>query len=1827
MSLWNSFKKKIEDTWETADFWDKEENAQQVQARQPVVQPPVNNGGLRVTQNAPRTQDLYVAPPTQRSTVTVDNSYKPRTLTLPEPVQPKTAEDFVNQGLDSGKSWELIAKETGLDLNDIQAFSQATRPNYGVARMERPQQGNLNKFRDVLDANTEADKWRRQQGNDQVRPAEQKALTLVNPGNVVSNTVGAIPRMFNTAGNQIVEVGYTAQQQFATQELSAAQSNYNDAVKTGNPEYIAAASLRWDNAAKRVSDINQMIGYVKEGYSDGGGLFNAGTMYNEEDSYAGGFQGFKKIAGNTVEGMADAASLGLASVPKTLYKQGIKGVVKAAPTITKTAGVNFVGNAGNAFARDGDVTDALIAGTAGATLGTVADFGVRGIIDVGSSGKNKISTLLSKDTDTPVVTVANPITKEKTFYKPKDSAELQDLIKKIDGDADNGVPGTAGIADADGNVVHITAGGTKKLREGGYTEVKQAPETSRVRPQSSIDDLNTPVKQPDGSDMPKQVQTSTKQIGDLMDIGRYQKKVTENADDLLSKQYGVEASTVRRLRNGYGEESMRNILASTSDATNIRDMNGFVISEAKKRYGSPNVRIQKTADPMKTTVPSEVLEVQNAVKDMAEVDPGQAKLLNNSLPEEYQIKLEVKADAPDYNPSRQVAVVNGQRVDTTTGEVLPDNGKRYVELTNERLADSTIGDTPGTIKVGDDVVDTATGEVVTKPKTPEYEAPVENPTVKPSGESRLGNMVEDFYEARTGNTKIGFRDLENLGQKVSKQADDDFAAIGSDYIVVAEKIEAGRRAGAKTLEEAGLTAEEAMLYRKVVAEYNYIRRRASLGRKDVGEGDFGEMYVPNQKVGQYEGGNLLDGFRKNKPGNEFKRTNAIELEDLDFAPDVIGQYIARYGDTKAYKRQRIYNALKRTNPETDEELLNSGVQKIVDVQDRINKLKTKIGAFGFGSRKTLSDGKFVDSAAEISDVGKTLGKEQVKVTGNPSGFTNGDKLNSVMIGDKTAGDFLGLNQYRDAQSYGSKQVADAAGDNQTLARMVEQRLNSSYNLSDESIEYIVRGVSNMPENLAPEVLNARVVSSYKMAAKQQMLEQLQNVEITNPKMRRVVSNLTNQILREGSIEQAVSNKVVGSILQTTNAVFRKLNVSSAMNELGDLPKFLEYYGKDLSLVPDFKAIKEFGLGELDPALTPYIKQIEEGKSIKSVLKSINDSTNLYKFVETYKAGVIASSAKKFYTARGIGGDELVQRLLKDYRDIALPVDSFTKTFLDNAPLYTQYMTWGARNLQAQGRLLTGKLDGGKLEDMTRWERVARNAYTNLPASTAWWLTSNGLKGTAILTAFGLTDFTGLSEGDFSGISEEDKTWFDKQAEITNRSTVLSLINSVVQSYEKEQLKDKYADASYNRYADASFDQDILNLFTPSFIKNAKGAAEMNSQGYSENKAGRVQYEAPTDAWNTFKSYVFGKNQTENAREYSGRKNLQDRIAEGQNPFSAIKDMALEQVNAQDTDYNRPLTDEYSEAYVKLDEEARTAMLEGGRKYNDFLDNLRKEQPDKYDDYISSLDGNHVNPEYWKKITGNDPEDLTLFKTIGDRKKQQAKDLGTTYDPIYDLPDNQARSVLQQKSTATGEDIALRNALYKEQWFKDYQDRIKNYYNNKAETTDSDYEQTQRVVNWYNLNDQYNGLRTIKTDDGGEPAWASQYPTVYQQKVINDTYGFDSEESKNFFKNYGDAYQAEKEGYDAANLALINQMREIEGHPPMSAEQYAQVTAIENTDEEDSKSKYGNNGGSKTVSVNEGNYGQKKALELPSAKIKVAKVKINRSKKPSVVKMTRNKKYR
>lgn len=235
--------------------------------------------------------------------------------------------------------------------------------------IERPRQSFGNKLRDVLDANTEADQYRRQQGNERAiaegRPQEVKPIKMTDPGNLIGNTVGAIPRMMNTAAAQVPQFFFSAQDNLAAREYSAA-------VASGDKARIDAALNRLEDTGRNVETANSMFN------TGHGGLFNVGTLYGQKDAEQGGMHGAKNVVAGTAEGMVDVASLGLGGLTaKQILEDGVKTAIKqGGKRVAADVALNTAGGAASAIRNDASGADvARVAGLSGVT-GTVMDIGV-----------------------------------------------------------------------------------------------------------------------------------------------------------------------------------------------------------------------------------------------------------------------------------------------------------------------------------------------------------------------------------------------------------------------------------------------------------------------------------------------------------------------------------------------------------------------------------------------------------------------------------------------------------------------------------------------------------------------------------------------------------------------------------------------------------------------------------------------------------------------------------------------------------------------------------------------------------------------------------------------------------------------------------------------------------------------------------------------------------------------------------------------------------------------------------------------------------------------------------------------------------------------------------------------------------------------------------------------------------------------------------------------------------------------------------------------------------------------------------------------------------
>lgn len=181
----------------------------------------------------------------------------------------------------------------------------------------KPKQNLLDKMRDQFDANTEADQYRRQEGNR--LKGEDKPIILDKPGNIISKTpvVGFAAKAFNTLANQDRELRETIRGVIAS--------------RTNNSEAFRASQQRQDDLREN---------YMK----NKGGLFNVGTLYDEEGAARGDIKtGAKDIAAPGAVSVLDAYTLGKGNLISDAIKEaGLRsGLRTSVPNIVKATLGNY----------------------------------------------------------------------------------------------------------------------------------------------------------------------------------------------------------------------------------------------------------------------------------------------------------------------------------------------------------------------------------------------------------------------------------------------------------------------------------------------------------------------------------------------------------------------------------------------------------------------------------------------------------------------------------------------------------------------------------------------------------------------------------------------------------------------------------------------------------------------------------------------------------------------------------------------------------------------------------------------------------------------------------------------------------------------------------------------------------------------------------------------------------------------------------------------------------------------------------------------------------------------------------------------------------------------------------------------------------------------------------------------------------------------------------------------------------------------------------------------------------------------------------------------
>lgn len=952
------------------------------------------------------------------------------------------------------------------------------------------------------------------------------------------------------------------------------------------------------------------------------------------------------------------------------------------------------------------------------------------------------------------------------------------------------------------------------------------------------------------------------------------------------------------------------------------------------------------------------------------------------------------------------------------------------------------------------------------------------------------------------------------------------------------------------------------------------------------------------------------------------RKNAMELDELEYGDLPLVDYLVKAENRDLVVQDAMIRAADTDGRAVTPEGIEAAAKKTVELQSKVQQASK--------SEKVLDN----DTVADLNEIGRGEGYVQ-QVNDVKAGAISQEPREML----SRAGVYdHGFEQFDNSVAYATE-FSRIVNDNnipreqlqEALTRAIRSAMpNAEESSVQEAVNGAVRRINN--RNLTGMDIQPQVASAFRSVSKAELFRLGKTMDFSDKKMKAVVNEQMNARLMQDTYSKNFAQGLDSFIAQRINASLRGGNVVSAAFELGDIANILSNYGlkgaKDAKFgfgkVDDNMLGMSARYGEADPHFLssdiPEVNKLNEiwsddktniAQKIKRSYETVENKLLVFRYVEQYKTELFFRQADAFYRSKGLQGTELVNKVQQDYLNTMLPNKIITANRLigkmPNA--LTQYLNWSLQATKRLGRTLAGTNEAGVYGGMSRGSRVVRGLTTEVAPKVA----IAALLGVPIQQVMGMRDWTGATDGDFSGIDDEDKTALDHIMSYVGMSPLLGMASNTYFAGRREQeAVEDGEEANPNWFAESMADNaGMLIPFRTQFNKSANVQEGVND-GYFQNKDGRVQFAAPeAGSLEHIMGLITGKTYMPSNRDYQdnpdimsvlrGEASLADLFTHNQSVDNAVQAFGGDTAR----DYSRPVSD--SDFVIGKDEydnpitfnyndtvkgafaenrEAGLAKLDEAKGYNEILDRVRREQPEAYEAYQAIMDNNDlVSPEYWSALSGTNSEgdfDLTLIRMIGDRKKAIATASGAenSYDPMYDLPDDQLRALVQLKSTATGDDLALRNILYKSQWYNDYVDARKAYSDGMPVMNEQEREVTERVKQWDAYSDNLNALSMLNT-----PELQQQYPynaaykaaqSEYESKTGKDFYG--SEESKQWFRLYGDGKKAEDANLDSAKLQVINAMRVIEGFPPMTPEQYAQATEIADTSGSSGGSGGGGGGG-------------------------------------------------
>lgn len=1033
--------------------------------------------------------------------------------------------------------------------------------------------------------------------------------------------------------------------------------------------------------------------------------------------------------------------------------------------------------------------------------------------------------------------------------------------------------------------------------------------------------------------------------------------------------------------------------------------------------------------------------------------------------------------------------------------------------------------------------------------------------------------------------------------------------------------------GATTADLSALTPQEMDIYRRTL---EFFRPTENV------ESSMNRAYLPQQYEMDTEGyanrriQEFLD-TGKNDRYWEQSRTGAVaESGRMDYSNNALVDFHMRAEDPMLMLQEAGYDMAQELNPNATQE---QKVQAANDIAETVSELNNKAEA---GTENGISDKDIqgMKPADKLSEAGKKLGVQKEQINNTPKGFSDYEKLKSLNQWEKGArfSDMQNLNalsqntaQEVDAMIRGYENLSNKAKKG-ILSHRKQLEAHFTESTGSPEMGAYLANRAMLKDAWTQNMMNyATKVEFTNKASKKLMNEYVARYLLKDRYEQSVVQKVGSAIQRvmnssfRGARVQTTLNEIPE--IFTSMADYGTLKTASIRPSQAQAIK-AKYgmsnggsYDQFMNTLPKADRVEIQTRLENARNTNEQINIFKEAaRKAGKVLDTADGATQWNGFVQDWKDATFLQNAERYYTQKGLSGVELTNRVLDDFYQRMLPMSRVFKYIKSDAGVtkpILMYLDSSARLTMKAARGAVGSNMVGVNANMGRMHRIARNAAFDLAPRAI----SALVMGVPLASVIGMFNIGGA---DYSGIDDEDKNMTDHIVNFFGQlSPLLSLAAYGYNQGRQEEIAKAKGQDTTNLKGDAGKRtlDNILKTFTPlgnrldqdyGIFGNINSTKDVLERGSAINKQGRVQYLSPDNPIDMVNALISGANRTSNAREYNKNPDLLSALINqargedyngdgntdgGFNDFirynQALNEFPVDLGLKDENDYNRPLNQyensDYSgkvqEALQNGDRKTAQEWYEKGRAYNALLDNLRVKNPDAADVYYASMGNNLVSPEKWKTVLyGQNPNgepDLTVWNLMKDMALKRGEDFGTPVDPAYtQLDDEQTRRYLQYKSTATGEDTALKKIMTQDPFWKEFFNAQSEYWKQIPNDFD-DAGKTERVQEWNDWNSKYSDYMSFISGniDGIKDQELAlqlslQFPLMaeYQslKTALQAKYGDnwnETQEYKNFWTQNYDAYQEESTAYNEQMLYIINQMRRIEGYDDMTLDELEAVNKI------------------------------------------------------------------